>query len=148
IVVTDVAQGLANGFAFGPTVRAALACQVWIFAGLTLPVLAFASLTGSTTEAFVGALGLFALTIAVLCARAFLLSTDPTAMTGYAWIPSTVREAVIFVGAAFVLLVQYRGRRTWTARAVFFAALVLGLCAPLLPWRASLGVEQLLTASS
>src|SRR5439155_6493750 len=47
-----------------------------------------------------------------------------------------------------VLVLQYRWRRTWAARALFAAALVAGLSASFLPWRTTFGLVQVLTARS
>src|SRR5260370_14513106 len=49
--VTDLLQGLANGFSFGQSAAAAVACAASVLLTLTLPVLAFAALTARTTEA-------------------------------------------------------------------------------------------------
>src|SRR5207237_4124677 len=48
--VTDLLQGLANGFSFGQSAAAATACAVWVLLTLTLPVLAFATLTATMTQ--------------------------------------------------------------------------------------------------
>ena len=52
------------------------------------------------------------------------------------------------IAAAGVLVLAYRGRRTGAARALFGAALFVGLCAPFLPWRIVFRVDQLLTSRS
>jgi len=43
--VTDLLQGLANGFSFGQSAVAAIACAASVLLTLTLPVLAFAAIT-------------------------------------------------------------------------------------------------------
>jgi hypothetical protein len=139
--VTDLLQGPGNGFSFGQSAAAAAACAVWVLVTLSLPVLAFAALTASMTETFVAALGVLAIVIASLIVPAVVGIDDPTALSGFAWVPSLVREALLLVAA-------YRWRRTWAARALFAAALVAGLFASFLPWRTTFRVEQLLTASS
>ncbi len=143
--VTDVLQGVANGFPFPQSAAAAAACAVWVLLTLTLPVLAFAALTSGMTEAFVAALGIFAVVIAALIVPGLIGATDPTALTGFAWVPSLLREALLLAAAAGVLVLQYRWRRTLAARVLFAGALVAGLCVPFLPWRAAFRLEQLLT---
>src|ERR1700726_2390317 len=66
---TDLLQGLANGFPFGQSAAAATACAAWVLLTVSLPVLAFAALTASMTEAFVASLGVFAVVIAFLIVR-------------------------------------------------------------------------------
>src|ERR1700693_1045854 len=51
--VTDILQGLANGFSFGQFAAAATACAMAALLTLSLPVLAFATLTADLTETFV-----------------------------------------------------------------------------------------------
>jgi len=145
---SDLLQGLANGFPSGQSAAAATECAVWVLVTLTLPVLAFAALTATTTETLVAMLGVFAAMLGSVIVRSLLGATSPTALTGFAWIPSLVRQVVMLAAAFAVLILQYRRRRTRTARALFAAALLIGLCAPQLPWRAALRLDQVLTASS
>jgi hypothetical protein len=146
--VTDLLQGVANGFSFGQSAAAATACAAWVLLTLGLPVLAFAALTATMTETFVAALGVFAVVIAFLIVPGLAGATRPAALTGFAWVPSLVREAMLLVAAAGVLILQYRWRRSWTARALFAAALVGGLGTSFLPWRTTVRLDQLLTAGS
>lgn len=125
--VTDLLQGLANGFSFGQSAAAATACAVWVLLTLSLPVLAFAALTATMTETFVAALGVFAVVIAFMIVPGLVGANRPAALTGFAWVPFLVREAVLLVAAGGVLILQYRWRRSWAARALFAAALVAGL---------------------
>jgi hypothetical protein len=146
--IADLAQGLANGFPLRQSAAAATACSVWALLTLTLPALAFAALTATMTETFVAALGVVAIVLAFMIVPGLVGATRPTALTGFAWVPSLLREAMLLVAAAGVLLVQYRWRRTWPARALFATTLVAGFCVPFLPWAATLRLEQLLAAES
>jgi hypothetical protein len=146
--ITDLLQGLANGFSFGQSAAAATACAVSVLLTLSLPVLAFAALTATTTETFVAALGVFAVVIAFLIVPGQVGATRPAALTGFAWVTSLVRQALLLAAAAGVLILQYRWRRSWAARAVFATVLVAGLCVSFLPWQMTIRLEQLLTASS
>ena len=146
--LTDVLQGLANGFSLSQSAAAATACALWVLLALSVPVLAFAALTSTMTETLVGALGILAVLIGFLIVPALVGANRPVALTGFAWVPTLIREALLFVAAAGVLLVQYRWRRTWAARTLFAAALCVGLCAPFLPWGIAFRVQQLLTTGS
>ena len=129
--VTDLLQGLANGFPLGQSAAAAGACAFWVLLTITVPVLAFAALTSSMAETVVAVLGVLAL----LIVPALVGATAPTALTGFAWVPTLVREALLLGAAAGVLILQYRWRRTWAARAVFVGALVVGMFVRFLPWQ-------------
>jgi hypothetical protein len=144
----DLLQGLANGFSFGQSAAAATACAVSVLLTFGLPVLAFAALTATTTETFVAALAVCAVVIGFLIVPGLVGATRPAVLTGFAWVPFLTREAVLLVAAAGVLILQYRWRRSWAARALFAAAVVAGLSASFLPWRTTFRLEQLLTASS
>jgi hypothetical protein len=75
-------------------------------------------------------------------------ATVPTALTGFAWVPSLGLELLWLLAAAGALTLQYRSRRTSAARTVLAGALLVGPCAAFLPWRTTFHLEQLLTASS
>jgi hypothetical protein len=146
--VCDLLQGLANGFPLGQSVAAALACALWVLLTLSLPVLAFAAVTATMTETLFAALGVLAVVIAFLIVPSLTGANRPAALTGLAWIPSLVREALWLAAALGALILQYRWRRTSAARAVLAAALLVGPCAAFLPWRTTVHLEQLLTARS
>jgi hypothetical protein len=148
IFVTDLLQGLANGFSWGQSAGAAFAYAVRMLLTLSLPVLAFAALTGSVTETIVASLGVLAVIVAFLIVPRLAGASRLAAQIGFAWVPSLMREALLLVAAAGVLILQYRWRRTWAARALFTAALAGGLSATFLPWQPTFRVEELLTASS
>jgi hypothetical protein len=148
IFVTDLLQGLANGFSLGQSAGAAITYAVRMLLTLSLPVLAFATLTASVTETIVASAAVLAVVIAFLIVPAVIGVRDPTALTGFAWVPSVVRQTVILAAAAGVLLLQYRWRRTSPARVLFTAALLVGQCASFLPWETTFGLEQSLTAGS
>lgn len=91
---------------------------MWVLLTLSLPVLAFGALTATMTETFVATLGVFAVVIAFLIVPGLAGANKPTALTGFAWVPSLVREALLLVAATGVLVLQYRWRCTWAARAL------------------------------
>src|SRR5579864_641359 len=146
--VSDLLQGLLNGFPVGQAAGAAIACAVWVLLTMSLPVLAFAAVTATMTETFLAALGVLAVVMAFLIVPSLVGATRPTALTGFAWVPSLVREASWLLAAAGALVLQYRSRRTFAARAVLAGALLIGPCAAFLPWRTTFHLEQWLTAQS
>ena len=146
--LTDVAQGLVNGFSFSQSAGAATACAVWVLLTMTLPVLAFAALASTVTQVVMATLVTFAMMIGILMVSALVGARGPAALTGFAWVPALVREAVLLVTAAAVLILQYGGRRTSTARAVFAVAFIMGQCAAFLPWRTTIRLDHLLTGGA
>jgi len=113
--VTDLLQGLANGFPLGESMAAATASALWVLLTLTLPVLAFAALTSTMTETFVAALGVFVVIIAFLAVPGLVGAAKPTAQSGFAWVPSFMRSVLMLGAAAGVSILQYRWRRRWAA---------------------------------
>jgi hypothetical protein len=147
-LVMDIAQGVANGFPFSQAAGAAAACAAWTLLTMSVPVLAFAALTATMTETIIGGVAVFAILIAFLILAAVFRIETPSALTGFAWVPSLMREALLLVAAAGVLVLQYRSRRTWAARSLFAGALIVGQCMSFLPWKATFHVGQLLAAKS
>jgi hypothetical protein len=145
---SDLVQGLVNGFPFAESVGAAVACAVWVLLTLGLPVLAFAAVTATMTETCLAALGVLTVVMAFLIVPGLLGVTRAASLTGFAWVPSLVREALWLFAATGALILQYRWRRTWVARALLAGALLVGPCAAFLPWQATFRLQQLLTASS
>jgi len=147
-LASDLLQGLLNGFPLGQSAWAALACAAWVLLTLSLPVLAFAAVTSTLTETFLAALGVLAVVIAFLIVPSLTGATRPAALTGFAWVPSLVREVLWLFAAAGALILQFRSRRTSAARGLLAGALLVGPCAAFLPWRTTFHLEQVLTARS
>lgn len=147
-LLSDVVQGMANGFSLSSSFTAALACAVLVFFAMTLPVLAFAALTSTTTEALIGAVGVLALVIASLIIPALLRMEDPTQLNGYAWVHTLMREVLMLATAIGVFVLQYRSRRAWSARILFAGMLAVGQYFAFLPWSVPFRVGQMLMAES
>src|SRR4030095_6047763 len=145
---TDLLQGLANGFPLGPSIAAASACAFWILLTVTVPVIAVGTLAPDATAAVGGIRGVSVVILAFTIVRSLAGIPNPTALTGFSWVPTLLRTALMLAAGSGVLLLQYRWRRTWAARALFAAALLVGLGASWLPWSMSVRVDQLLTARS
>jgi hypothetical protein len=146
--VSDFVQGLLNGFPVGQSGGAAVACAVWVLLTLSLPVLALAAVTATMTETFLGAIGVLAVVIAFLIVPSLTGVVRPAALTGFAWVPSLLREVLWCAAASAALMLQYRWRQTGAARALLAGALLVGPGVAFLPWRTTLHLEQLLTAGS
>jgi hypothetical protein len=142
--VTDLLQGLANGFSVGESLTAAGTCALWVLLVVTVPVSAFAAVTASMTETIVAALGVFVL----LIVPALLGVTAPTALSGFAWVPALVRETLLLAAAVGVLILQYRWRWTWAARGLFAGAVLAGILVRFLPWQTAFAIDRTLTAGS
>jgi hypothetical protein len=145
--IADVTQGLVNGFSLSQSAGAATACTVWVLLTMTIPLLAFAALASTVTQTIIGALALFAMMIVFLMGAALVGASRPALLTGFAWVPALVRETVLLAAAGTALILQYGGRRTAAARAVFVVAFVVGQSAPLLPWGTTVRLHQLLTGA-
>ena len=144
--LTDALQGVANGFSVGESLTAASTSALRILMTVTLPMLAFAALTATMTDAFVAALGAFAIVVAFLALpRRLGMNAPPTA--GFAWVGTAARDLVLLIGAVGVLILQYGWRWTLGARWLFAGAFVLAQCVSLASSRTSVEIAQLLSAS-
>jgi hypothetical protein len=150
MLLADIAGGLANGFAFSQSLSAALSQNLYFLIGFTLPILAFASLTKSMTEALGGAfvifIGIMGLEV-VVSGLSGGKPLGPTTNTGIAWIPLTGRLLIYLLGGAVILGLQYFRRATRIARLVFVAVVVFCLITEILPWRYVFGLQKALSKS-
>jgi hypothetical protein len=136
MLLAAVIGGLANGFSFWLSFSGAFSQNVYFLIGFTLPIFAFVSLTGSTSEALGFA---FVIVVTVLGAEALILPISgsplgPTSNTGLIWIPLTWRFAIYFVAALAILILQYFRRATRASRLVLAGTVVVCLFTELVPW--------------
>ena len=143
MLLADLFRGLANGFAFGPSLAAAASHGFFVLVAFSVPLLAFASLTRNFIEAIVAGFIVF------LCFVGFLFLLDQTisrhslvATSGLSWISETAQYLVFLAGAATVLGLQYFRRRTIAARGLAAGAVVLVLLCTLMPWNAAFAIQQ------
>jgi hypothetical protein len=148
VLAADLIEGLANGFSFNQSLGAAISRSAYLLLGFNLPVLAFASLTRSFTQAVVGGLAAFMGAAAfIVVGNAFRESGhfSPTEDTGLMWVPESARLALFLLGAIAVLGVQYYRRRTFAARLLLSGVGLLCLLTELLPWQSAFAIEQRLS---
>jgi hypothetical protein len=152
IFVTDLLQGLANGFPFKQSLAAAFSRSVFLLVGLCLPAMAFTALASNTTEAVITGSAIFAIgAVLVTLAASTLGDThrtvqfNPTEDTGLAWIGDFARLLVGLLAAAIVLCLQYFRRKTIPARSIFAGAFVVYLLTLLIPWHPAFALEERLS---
>jgi hypothetical protein len=150
IMVTNLLQGLAEGFPFGSLLRAVLLSNFEIALVFSLPVTAVAALTRSVGEALLWGLGLF---FGLILARLLMLgilypfthtfhffgSTDEG---GVQWVWRTVSHAELLAVTIAVLILQFYRRSTARARALFAGGLLLFMLISDLPVRPAFAVQQ------
>jgi hypothetical protein len=146
MLLADLFRGLADGFAFGPSLAAAGSHGLFVLAVFSIPLFAFASLTRNLIEATVAGLSVF------LCCAGFQFLLDQTvsrqllvAQSGLAWIPETAQHLVGLIGAGAVLACQYFRRRTNASRGLAAAAVAVVLLCAFVPWRSAFALEQRLS---
>jgi hypothetical protein len=141
IFLIEVGQCLAAGFPIGPSLTAPLSRSVWMFLAIDLPVLAFATLTRSLTQAAGAAIamvvGLLLFTVAAL----FYLNVAFDTI----WIIDSAQVAWGLGGVSVVLALQYYRRRTSRARLVYGAAALVWLFVEFLPWQPAFAIEKRLS---
>jgi hypothetical protein len=147
MLLADLLHDLANGFAFGPSLAAAVSRGLFVLVAFSVPLLAFASLTRNIMEGIVAGL------IVSLCFAGFMLLFQQTDLQrlivgegGLSWIREAALCLVGLAGAAAVLGLQYFRRRTIVARALAAGAAVLALLlSTFLPWNVAFALEQRLS---
>lgn len=149
MLLVDLVQLLAHGFAFGAAIRGAAARNLLIFVTVCLPALAFAAMTRTLGQFIAAGVAYFIATVAVviLISVAARLAgqeqvTNPIVWTGVAWIPQTAARIALAVGATLAVLLLYLGRRVVLARGVFPAFALLSVLTGLLPWSWIFAAQQ------
>jgi len=147
MLLADLFRDLANGFGFGASLASALSRSLFILFALSLPLLAFASLTKNILEAIAAAL------LVILSFVAFTMLLDATRArqllgeSSIAWIQVTAQALVGLLGAAVVLGLQYFRRRTIVARGLAAAAIAGALLTMFVPWNTAFAVQERLSTN-
>jgi hypothetical protein len=135
ILLADMFEAMAHGFPLGQALASAITRGLLLLGVLTLPALAFASLTRNLTEAVIGGV-----ILAFIIASAFQLMSrsghqSPVLQTGLAWIVQLSLTSLLFLGAAVILTMQYFRRKTTFSRWLAAGVVCLGLLTINLPWQ-------------
>ena len=148
IWLVDVGIALVDGFGLPAACIAATGRNIAIFCQYTLPAVMIGVVTGTFVEALIfSAVALVAYIGLFYVVLSLLLGVKATVgETGAAWIVTAVFYLLALPGAALVLPLQYRGRRTALARGliVLGGALVIG--AAFVPWHLAFSIQAALSA--
>lgn len=145
IFAADLAEGLTNGFPFTQSFAAAGSRGVYLLLGLSIPMLAFASLTRNLSEAVIGGLAAF-LGFAML--QILVNNRGQIGWlrgTGLFWIAESTMFAVALVGSTIILLLQFFRRKTVPARWAMAVVALLFQLAYLVPWNVAFALERRLS---
>lgn len=150
ILAADLFQGLANGFPFGQSLAAAVSRSIYLLVAFSLPVLGFASLTRTMTEAIVvGVVVFFGFFLFQMLAFALHpLGTGQFRQidfTSVGWVTESARFALVLLGAGAVLGLQYFRRKTRPALVLAVGVLVLCLLTQFVPWQPVFAIQQRLS---
>jgi len=131
------------GMPLGPSLGTALGRSIWMLVFLDVPVLALASVTRNLVEAIGAMLALFLGFLALVIG----VPNNPFALgrMGVDWVLDWMQASWGLVGAAVVLTLMYRWRKTVRARWVFAAGAALWPFVQLIPWQAAFAVEERLS---
>jgi uncharacterized membrane protein YsdA (DUF1294 family) len=145
ILLGDTLQGLANGFPLSQSLGAAASRNLYLLIGLSIPMLAFASLTRNMSEALIG--GLLALLGFSVLVIIFNTPHQRGELrgTGLYWMAESTMFLIALVGSGSVLALQYFHRKTVSARWTMAAVSLLFLFAYLLPMNLAFAVERRLS---
>jgi hypothetical protein len=144
VLIGNLVMGLAGGFGFGASLRAALLASGVLAVWFTLPVMAIAALTKSVTEALLTGLAILfgALMLAWLIGT---ITQQATVGTGIAWVCGSARHGLLFAVSVAVLIWQYRRPNTVAARRLFIAGVLAFVWMPSLPWQPAFAIQRVLS---
>ena len=146
ILLADTIQSLVNGFSLTQSLAAAVTRGLLLLTSISLPALAFASLTRNMTDAVVGGVMVFVgvtVLTQILAIRRALQS--PTQGTGLQWVAHSALFAMLLLGAGAILAVQYFRRKTVFARWLTVGVVSLAFLAQFVPWQFAFAVQQRLS---
>ncbi len=149
IFAADLSGALLNGFPLGQSMDAALGCSVWLWFSLFLAVFALASLTRNLMEAIVAGTALAGLSFVLQIWRSYSLTPGKFFVHGRVdWIDRLIGLAIILLGAAALLVLQYSFRKTFTSRLLTVAILLAFLLVPSVPWQTAFALEERLSPNA
>jgi hypothetical protein len=142
MLLADLFRGLAGGFPFGASLAAALSRGLFVLFLLSIPLLAFMSLTKNAMEAIAAALIVFlAFAASTLferqSAEAFALGSG-----GLTWIMETALGLLGLTASVAILGLQYFRRRTFVSRVLAACAFIAATLMLALPWNPAFAVQQ------
>ena len=145
IFLADAIPALLHGFSLTQSVVAAGSREIYLLAGLTLPILAFASLTRNMGEAVIGGVGAF---VGFAAVQILINNHGQIGFlrgTGLFWIAESTMFAVALLGSGAILALQYFRRKTMTARWAMGAVAFLFLLGYMVPWNFAFALEERLS---
>jgi hypothetical protein len=143
MAVSNLADALASGFAFLPSLMAVVSKDLFVLACFLVPVVALAAATRNMTELVIIAAALIVAFALSLSLSAFLFGADwcPTCNSGVSWLQHIVQHVGILAGAGVILALQYYRRQTDISRA-FAVTGAVALVFVQLPWSTAFTLEQ------
>jgi hypothetical protein len=151
MLAADLLYGLMSGNSVGTSLQVALSRNLFVLAIVSLPLLAFSSLTRNLMELIVGSLLLVLTLVGLLTVRREFYwdfhGLEYAYSTGSKWVPWSAAYLVLLLGAIVVLVIQYSWRKTFLSRVL--AAAIFGvfwLVTIAIPWNAAFAVDQSLAA--
>ena len=142
ILTADLMEALASGFPTGPSFAAALSRSVFLLLGLSLPMLAFASLTKNFMETIVAGVAAFFGGVAFLMLADYNRGYNLIQGTGVGWVTESAWLAVLSLGAVAILGLQYFRRKLVPAIWLTAAVTLLVLFSGFMPWQLAFAIQQ------
>ncbi len=146
IFAADLSGALLNGFPLGQSLDAALGRSVWLWFSLFLAVFALASLTRNLMEAIVAGTALAGVSFVLQIWRSYSLTPAMFFVHGRVdWIDRLIGLAIVLVGTAALLALQYSFRKTFTSRLLTVGVILIFLLVPAVPWQTAFALEERLS---
>jgi len=142
MLVFNLIDELALGFALLPSLGDALYKEAYLFICLLVPAMAVASATRNMVDLVVLVAALVILYAASLWLSATLLGVDrcPTCDTSISWLQHLFQHLGLLVGSVMVLVLQYYRRATRASRWLLAAGVVL-LVVIQFPWNLAFSLQ-------
>jgi hypothetical protein len=144
LLLADVGEGLASGFAFPVSVSAAGARNVAMLCYLSLPAVMIGAVTRSVMESFVAAMSGLIIYLAVFLVGVVMLLGVKTSLgaTGLSWMIAATWYTLTLGGTAVVVSIQFYWRKTTMARCLIGAGGAVILLSAFLPWRTAFALQE------
>jgi hypothetical protein len=131
LLLIDIAQQVALHFPLSVSIEAAVYRSVVVVFAISLPALMLGVVTRSLADAF-----LFGIAAAIGFEFLFMFATSALnpalfgigGQAGMMWISVWAAGFVVVIGAAVTLGFQYSARRTWLARGIGLAVVLIAAC--------------------
>lgn len=147
LLLTDLGQGLVEGFTLPASFSAALTHNVAILCYVSLPAMMIGSVTRNVTESLMFALVCLVAYAVVFLGGAIMLLGAKTSVggTGLSWMVDATWRTLAIAGTSIVISLQFFHRKTAMARCLIGAGGAAIILSTFVPWHAAFALQERLS---